>query len=390
MSDLCLRGITWNHSRAFPPLVAASQRYEELHPQRLIQWRKRTLDEFGHGSLADLARTFDLLVIDHPMLGGVHRDQTLLDMRPHLSPPALAELKADALGPCLQSYQYGNCLYALPIDAAAPAAAYRPDLLAAADRPLPQRWSELLELARAGLLCMPTFPADLFLNFLGMCASRRGIVLSPDQFLDGAASLRCLEELLELVSLMPEKIFALNPIAIYEMLADSDRFAYCPFAYTYSNYSRPGFARYPVLFANPVTLSDETPLRTILGGTGIAVSSYCREIEAAVDFCMFVAGAECQTHIYGISGGQPASRAAWSNSLLNLASNNFFERTRNSIESAIVRPRYAGYVTLQRDAGNILIARIRGELTTEATLAGIEQLYRNSLADNSIEMEQAR
>jgi sugar phosphate isomerase/epimerase len=59
MTALKLRGITWNHSRALPPLVAASQRYEELHPQIRIQWEKRTLDEFGHASLADLAQQIE-------------------------------------------------------------------------------------------------------------------------------------------------------------------------------------------------------------------------------------------------------------------------------------------------------------------------------------------
>lgn len=33
MSGLSLRGITWNYSRALPPLVAAAQRFEEQHPQ---------------------------------------------------------------------------------------------------------------------------------------------------------------------------------------------------------------------------------------------------------------------------------------------------------------------------------------------------------------------
>jgi hypothetical protein len=69
----CLRGITWNHSRAFPPLAAAAQRFEELHPQISIVWDKRSLDEFGHASLdefghaslAEFTRAYDLLIVDH-------------------------------------------------------------------------------------------------------------------------------------------------------------------------------------------------------------------------------------------------------------------------------------------------------------------------------------
>jgi multiple sugar transport system substrate-binding protein len=47
-SSVQLTGIAWDHSRAFPPLVATAQRYEETHPGIRIDWQKRTLDEFGH------------------------------------------------------------------------------------------------------------------------------------------------------------------------------------------------------------------------------------------------------------------------------------------------------------------------------------------------------
>ena len=63
MKRLVLRGITWNHSRALPPLVASAQRFEEYHPNVRIVWEKRSLHEFGHASLAELAKVFDLLEI---------------------------------------------------------------------------------------------------------------------------------------------------------------------------------------------------------------------------------------------------------------------------------------------------------------------------------------
>lgn len=107
-------------------LVATSQRYEELHPQIRIQWDKRTLDEFGHASLADLTQRYDLLIVDHPMLGEVHRDGILLDLKPRLQPRNFIAVQSR---PCFERYRYQGRLYALPIDAAAPAASYRPDLL---------------------------------------------------------------------------------------------------------------------------------------------------------------------------------------------------------------------------------------------------------------------
>lgn len=389
MTTLKLRGITWNHSRALPPLVAASQRYEELHPQIRVQWEKRTLDEFGHASLVDLAQRYDLLIVDHPMFGEVHRDGILLDLKPRLQSENFIALQGDALGPCFESYHYQGCLYALPVDAAAPAASYRPDLLERIGKQPPATWDELIELARTGVVCMPAFPADLFLNFLGMCASRDGMMASYDQLLDRIVAARCIEELRELASYMPEAIYSMNPIDIYEAMSSRDEFAYCPFAYTYSNYSRLGFVAHTLLFANPVSLREGIPLRTVLGGTGIAISAQCKHADIAVKFCAFVAGSDCQTSLYGICGGQPASNTAWHDPLLNSISNNFFERTRSSIETAIVRPRYAGYIALQVAAGKTIAAYFHGELSMGQTVDQIENLYRCSLSTGPYEKELA-
>ncbi|WP_237241850.1 hypothetical protein [Sphingobacterium sp. B29] len=64
-----LKGITWGHTRGFVPMVATAQRYEELHPEVEIVWTKRTLQEFADKSVTDLAKEYDLLVIDHPWTG---------------------------------------------------------------------------------------------------------------------------------------------------------------------------------------------------------------------------------------------------------------------------------------------------------------------------------
>jgi multiple sugar transport system substrate-binding protein len=379
VSGLRLRGMTWNHSRALPPLVAAAQRFEELHPEVRIDWEKRSLDEFGHAGLPEFTQGYDLLIVDHPMLGDVHRDGTLLDLQPRLQTAALAELEGDALSPCLESYCYEDCLYALPVDAAAPAASFRADLLERNNLQVPETWDQVIELARKGLVLMPGFPADLFLNFMGICVSRGSSVARGDRLFDRPIATHCLEELRELASYMPDSIYDLNPIGLYEAMAAGDSFAYCPFAYTYSNYARPGFAAHQLLFSNPVSQRDGPPLRTVLGGTGIAVSAACAHKEEAIAFCLFVTGQNCQSHVYGACGGQPASSAAWHNPLLNRISGNFFKRTLASIETAYVRPRYPGYVKLQRTAGIPIAAFLRGEATATQTLDGMDILYRQSL-----------
>jgi hypothetical protein len=63
---MLLRGITWDHSRGFTSIVAAAQRFEELHPDIDLVWEKRSLQAFADASMAQLAERFDLIVMDHP------------------------------------------------------------------------------------------------------------------------------------------------------------------------------------------------------------------------------------------------------------------------------------------------------------------------------------
>jgi multiple sugar transport system substrate-binding protein len=380
MKPISLRGITWNHSRAFPPLVAAAQRFEEQNENIRILWEKRSLHEFGHADLPTLARSFDLLVLDHPMLGVADRTNILLDLKPMLSRGTLDGLKQDALGPCLDSYWFHEKLYALPIDAAAPAASLRVDLLELEGMTEPDSWSGMLELARRGRVRMPGFPADLFLNFMGLCVSHgSAVAATEDQFLDRAIALRSLEDLRELAGLMPETIYSMNPISLYEAMSAEETIAYCPFAYTYNNYSRQGFGRSRLRFSGPVFVESGRRMRTVLGGTGLAISSNCGERDLALAFCLFVVGRECQSTIYALAGGQPASLTAWHDETLNQITDSFFNRTLSSIQSGYIRPRYNGYIGLQEQGGLPIIKYLRNGGNPGRTVDRIEELYRISV-----------
>jgi multiple sugar transport system substrate-binding protein len=379
MKEVSLRGITWNHSRALPPLVATAQRFEEQHPGIRIQWEKRSLHEFGHADIATLAQNFDLLVIDHPMAGDAEATGVLADLLPLLSSEEIKDLQQDSLGPSFSSYLYHDKLYALPIDAAAPAASFRPDLLNQHGIEEPQVWADVISLARLGWVRMPTFSADIFLNFMGLCVSIGGaIACNPDQLVDHEIGAHCLELLHELTALMPDEIYRMNPIALYERMASGETIAYCPFAYTYSNYSRKGFGVNHVRFSNPVAIDRGVPMRTVLGGTGIAISASCKDATLALEYSLFVAGQTCQRTLYGICGGQPARRSAWHDSLLNQMTDEFFLRTVASIETAYVRPRYPCYVGLQERAGEAIVEYSRNRGNTQKALAQIDALYRAS------------
>jgi multiple sugar transport system substrate-binding protein len=380
-----LKGITWNHSRALTPLVATAQRFEELNPEVRIFWDKRSLHEFGHAGLSELARSYDLLVVDHPMMGAAASSGALLDLRPLLKREEWLDLADDSAGPSFESYFYEGKLYALPIDAAAPAASLRPDLLTAGGYLEPTGWNEMLELARRGLVRMPAFPADLFLNFMGICVSRGSpVAMGTDHLFQRAIALQVLEEVRELASLMPEEIYRWNPITLYEQMASTDAFAYCPFAYTYSNYSRGGFAARHLRFTDTVVLDGGVPMHTVLGGTGLAISKSCAISAIALEYSLYVSGRICQGTLYGVCGGQPARRSAWGNDALNQLTDGFFQRTLSNIQRAFVRPRYSGYVWLQEEAGVPIIKYLREGGNAGLTLDHIDAMYRASLAARTL------
>ena len=86
-----LKGITWNHTRGFLPMVATAQRYSELHPGINIHWEKRSLQHFADFPISQLAEKFDLLVLDHPSIGMAAENGLLLPLDTHLEKDFLAD-----------------------------------------------------------------------------------------------------------------------------------------------------------------------------------------------------------------------------------------------------------------------------------------------------------
>ena len=110
---------------------------------------------------------------------------------------------------------------------------------------------------------------------------------------------QALELLRELTEPMPREIFDWNPIQVAERMTATDDFAWNAFAYTYNNYARAGFARARLCFGNLISLRPKDPrLRSVLGGTGIAISSHCKNVEAAPTTRGFVAdGSDAKKHL---------------------------------------------------------------------------------------------
>jgi multiple sugar transport system substrate-binding protein len=379
-SSVHLTGITWDHSRALPPLVATAQRYEETHPGVRIQWQKRTLDEFGHAPIDVLARKFDLIVIDHPWSGFCFEKNLVLDLAQIMPAPTLKELRQNSIGPAFESYVYQDKILALPIDAATPAPSWRPDLLERSGVRPPQTWAEAVALAQTKLAVLPGFNADLFLHFVMLVKALGAEPCGGHEQIAPREIMRQAVELLrELTAPMPREIFTMNPIQVAERMTTTDDFAWNAFAYTYNNYARPGFAVKPLRFGNLLSLQPGGPrLRSVLGGTGMAISANCKNAPAALDYALFTAAAHVQKGVYVHAGGQPAHRAAWDDPFADQLCGGFFSGTRTAQETAIVRPRYSGYVSLQTDGGNALQEYLRDGRSLAATLEKLDTLYRES------------
>lgn len=375
-----LRGITWDHTRGMVPMVAAAQRFGELHPGIEVSWEKRSLQEFADQPIDELGRRYDLLVIDHPWAGFAAASGVLSAMDDLLPAEFLAEQEAGSVGPSHLSYAYGDRQWALAIDAATPVASWRPDLMAAIGSAVPTTWEDLLALARQGRVAMPAIPQDTLMNFYMLCAAPgSALFASDDVVVDAERGVTALEMLRELASLQSPEIFDWNPIRVYEAMTSRDDIAYCPFAYGYSNYSRRGYARRVLEFGDVVELAG-SPLRTTLGGTGLAISKHSQHLAEAAAFAAFIADPDYQRSQFTQNGGQPGHRSAWTDQQNNEMTRDFFRSTLPCLDRAYLRPRYQGSLAFQgRDGAGVPIREyLRDGGDPHRVMATIDQMYRDS------------
>lgn len=374
-----LKGITWNHSRGYVPMIATAQRFFELHPEIEITWEKRSLQEFADLSLDRLTEQYDLLVIDHPWVGHVSRRGLLVSLQDVLPAAFLDDQSLHSVGASHESYSWGGRQWALAIDTAAPVASFRSDLLDREGLSVPETWEDVLTLARRGQVVFPGLAIDSLMNFYMMCSTMgEDPFQSGDEVVSAGIGIQALELLKELISLCPPAVFSWNPIRVYEFMTRTDEALYCPFAYGYSNYARPGYARRALTFADTVTLGQSGHLRTTLGGAGLAVSKRCQDLESAVEYVQYVASPACQKTIYLESGGQPGHRDAWLDEEANRRTGQYFRSTLPALDRAYLRPRNDGCLHFQDQAGEPVQRFLQHGGDAAQVLDELNRLYRLS------------
>lgn len=379
MADIVLHGITWGHSRGITPLLALSQRYSELYPGIEIRWKKRTLQEFADFPIEKLTRDYDLLIIDHPWVGCAAATKCVLPLEEYLSADYLQDQLNNSTGKSHFSYNYNNSQWALAIDAATPAASCRVDLLHKHKTTIPRTWNDVLQLAADGKVAVPAIPIDILMNFYSFC-----IALGTEPFcdktelIDMETGVRAINTMKELYGMVDKAMYGYNPIAVAEQMSKTDDYWYCPFAYAYSNYSRRGYAANLLHYADMVTFNGNK-LRTTIGGTGLSVSAFSRNQQAAIDFAAWAVSGECQRTLYVQHGGQPGHKSAWMDEDANRITSNFFSSVLPVMENGYLRPRYNGYLHFQDLAGDPLQQCLLKDGDPEKTLQEMNAIYRQSI-----------
>jgi multiple sugar transport system substrate-binding protein len=368
-----MRGMTWNHSRGYDPLVAASIEWKALTGET-IEWDQRSLQDFESYPVEELARRYDLIVIDHPHVGQVATSNCLLPIDEAIDPPTLEAIASGSIGGSYESYTWAGHQWALPIDAAAQVQAWVPSRIAA---PVTD-WRALAALAADGRASLPLKPPHSLMSLFTLCGIAGVTLDGAGDDLFPAEAARAYDLLATLAGQVDEQAYAMDPIDMLEAMADpAGKLAIAPLIYGYVSYAIDGFRPETVRFADIPAL-DHGPTGSTLGGTGMAVSAYGRNPPAAARFAAWVANGKAQRDLIARHGGQPGHADAWDADSVNAATNDFYRATRATLDRAWVRPRHDGYMPFQHAASERINTALRsGEPAAEA-IAALNQLYRAS------------
>ncbi|QBX99385.1 sugar ABC transporter substrate-binding protein [Rhodophyticola sp. CCM32] len=362
-----LKGMTWDHPRGYRGLEAASAVFARTHDTD-ISWDRRSLQAFADASIADLAETYDFIVLDHPHVGQIAETGALLPL------PMPQDAETASLGGSLESYVWNGTLWAYPVDAACQVAVKRADMVT----PELPDWEAALNAAVSDYrLVTPLLPVDAFDMMMTLVASRgeQALPCSETAFTSDVNGQLALAILKALYRLAPAEAVGWNPINVLERMAETDDFAYSPCLFGYINYARPGFRPHILDYCDLPSFSG-SPLKCgILGGAGIGVSARTEAPETATAFAQWVASRDVQSGVYLENEGQPAHRQSWYDKGGDPAYRRFLTGARATIEAAWTRPRDVWFLGFVDDVCEIFPDFFLKDRAPEDMMKDINALY---------------
>jgi multiple sugar transport system substrate-binding protein len=369
------RALTWDHPRGYAPLAAAA----ELHAGEIdITWETQPLEGFESAPIPELARAYDLIVLDHPHLGEAVAAGCLVPIEELLGADAVARIAAGTIGAAAASYLYDGHSYALPLDAATQVQVLQPAL--AGDRPAPATWDEVLELAAELPLALSLAGPHALLTFFSICAgiAPEPLVSGPESPVPAESGLAALDILRQLDAVAVDALRDANPIQILEAMARERAAAFCPLVYGYVNYARARVPREALRFA------DAPALGSTLGGTGIAITRRCALEPALAAHLEWLLDPVTQTTFIGAHEGQPSARRAWLDATLDESSGGFYSGTLRTTEAAWVRPRFPGYIDFQRRGAEVVRGGLAERAPSPRILDRLNALWRVALPTGAV------
>lgn len=357
------RGLTWDHPRGRVALEQA---------QGPITWDVQPLEGFESADIAQNCAAYDLVVLDHPHLGEALNAGCLRPLDEIFAADAIAAIAGRTIGPCLDSYESGGRYWALPLDAATQVMALRPDIVG----DVPDTWQDVIDFARdGGRVGLSLGGPHAFLTFLSVAHAikpdmdlRNGDAWVPDD-VAGAA----IEIISELARVTPQATLGLNPIGILEHMSRNDDLALCPLVYGYVNYAE--LSRTHSLAFHNAPRIGTGQRGTILGGTGIAISTRCDVSDELRDHLLWLMSHDVQAGYIPEHQGQPSTRAAWNSPTVNARVGGFYSNTADSLEAAAIRPRHNGYIAFQSAASAHLCDGFATGVSTARIIREMEEMF---------------
>lgn len=372
MNEVTLRGMTWDHRRAVDPLVMTMAAFTSRYPHITVQWTARPLHGFEFTPVADLAREYDFIVLDHPFAGDIAENRYLLPVED------IAGRPEEFAGPSLETYRYDGHVWAVPIDAACQVGVSRPDLLEKLDRAVPANWYEVLDLgrvaARKGMrLAIGLRGVHSLMTFFTLCANlgRPCGTTRAEKFADRDTAREALALMRELLGLSDPGSLGWNSIELHDVMVARDDLVHCPAVYCYATYAEADQRR-PLQFHD--LPGPKGHHGSTIGGTGLGISAHSRHRHEALAYARYVADVSTQFE-FARHHGQPARREVWEDEAINARFGQCYADTRKTIESCWIRPRYCGYLEFQATAGRMIETHLREKSGESALLDALQRLH---------------
>ncbi len=370
-------GMTWSHPRGRDPMLALAAAAARSGPLQVsgsrVTWSWQPLAGFEATPVAELARRFDLVVLDHPHLGDAARAGALTPLASLVSAQELSAWAGTFLRGSWESYRYEARQWAVPVDAATQVCAVRED-----EPAVPGTWRDVLDLGSEVRCAVPTAGPHTLLTFLALCAAHDPTFAPDDaRLVPRPVGREALALLRALVARTPDEQLGRDPIQLLGALQAGEDLRLLPLVYGYAGYARTGTG-HRVRFVDAPSVEPGGPPGSVLGGAGLAVTTLGpQRHDDLAHHVRQAAHLVAQCELIPAAGGQPAATAAWDDPAVNLATGDFYRLTRRTQDAAWRRPRHPGWIAFQGEGSRRMFRALLDGTPDTILLDELDDCYRS-------------